>query len=98
MKEFEVDESWTQFLKISYQSLPIPYNGDKGSSLQYPCPLSFFPLCLSENGDTLILAWEEGNSAILYNLRDNRGEEIRISNLVRWFCAKNYVESLVSTS
>ncbi|AES79109.2 putative F-box domain, galactose oxidase/kelch, beta-propeller, F-box associated interaction [Medicago truncatula] len=98
MKEFGVDKSWTQFLKISYLSLPIDYDENNGSSLQYPCPLSFFPLCLSENGDTLILAFDAANSAILYNLRDNRGEEIRIRNLVRWFCAKNYVESLVSTS
>ncbi|XP_027188925.2 F-box protein CPR1-like [Cicer arietinum] len=93
MKEFGVEESWTQFLKITHQSLPIIE-----SVMENIYATGFFPLCLSENGDTLILAWDEDESAILYNLRDNRGEKTRISNQIQWFCAKNYVESLVSTS
>jgi hypothetical protein len=61
-------------------------------------PLTLFPLCLSDNGDTLIVVCEQHHSAILYNLKYDRGENIRISNLIQWFCAQNYIESLVPTS
>ena len=91
MKEFGV---WTQFLKISYKSL-IDF---RRSTLRYPCPFHLFPLCLSENGDTLILACQEDHSAILYNLRHDRSDKIRNNKFIQWFCIKNYVESLVSTS
>jgi hypothetical protein len=86
MKEFGVQESWIMFLKISYHSLPF------GS------PLVLFPLCLSENGDTLILGCNSGKSqAILYSLRDNTVTKIGTNtNPERWFHYKNYVESLVS--
>jgi F-box interacting protein len=90
MKEFGVQESWIQFLKISYQGLPIVYNVSCSRSL-------LFPLCLSENGDILVLAWDRGKQAILYNLRDNTAEKTRYTNYFRWFGSKEYVESLVST-
>lgn len=92
MKEFGDQESWTQFLKISYQSLPIDYNVISNSRMV------LFPLYLSENGGTLILACDEYEQGILYNLSDNRVEKTRITNKIEWFIAKDYVESLVSTS
>jgi F-box interacting protein len=90
MKEFGFEESWTRFLKISYTSF--------GNFRTSWFPLTLFPLCLSDNGDTLIVVCEQHHSAILYNLKYDRGENIRISNLIQWFCAQNYIESLVPTS
>ncbi|XP_045809916.1 F-box/kelch-repeat protein At3g23880-like [Trifolium pratense] len=85
MKEFGVQESWIQFLKISYQDLPIVYN---------VCSrLPLFPLCLSENGDTLVLAWDRGKQAILYNTAEKTG----YTDNCKWYGSKEYVESLVST-
>jgi len=55
-----------------------------------------FPLCLSENGGTLILACDEYEQAILYNLSDNKVEKTRITNKIEWSLSKDYVESLVS--
>ena len=67
MKEFGVEESWTQFIKINYPILLKDfeiqefYNG----SLFYRPQL--MPLCFSENGDTLIFAINLPDQAILYN-------------------------------
>ncbi|KEH22206.1 putative F-box associated interaction domain-containing protein [Medicago truncatula] len=79
MTEFGVEQSWTQFLKISCQNLQ-----------RYR---ELFPLCLSENGHTLILLCFGGNDVILYNLRENRVEK---SSGYTWCDAKDYVESLAS--
>jgi hypothetical protein len=89
MKKFGVQESWLQILKISYLSLPIVYNVRSLSIL--------FPLYFSENGDTLILAWNTADQAILYNLRDNTVEKTRITIKVMLSLSMVYVESLVST-
>jgi F-box interacting protein len=90
MKELGVQESWIQLLKVSYQSLPIVYNVSCSRSV-------LFPLCFYENSDTLVLAWDRGKQAILYNLRDNTAEKTGYTNYFRWFGSKEYVESLVST-
>jgi hypothetical protein len=89
MKEFGVQESWIQFLKLSYQSLPNVYNIRTASILS--------PLYLSENGDTLILIWDNADQAILYKMRDNTVEKTRITNEVRLSLSMVYVESLVPT-
>jgi hypothetical protein len=91
MKDFGVQESWTKFLKISYKNLR------RCLSIYWPSLL--FPVCLSENGDTLILSWGKGEGAILYSLRDNSVKKTRkIKNKIRWYLAKDYIESLVSTN
>jgi len=79
MTEFGVEQSWTQFLKISCQNLQIYHE--------------LFPVCLSENGQTLILLGSRGNEVILYNLRENRVEKSSGHTLCH---AKDYVESLAS--
>ncbi|GAU45641.1 hypothetical protein TSUD_175540 [Trifolium subterraneum] len=91
MKDFGVQESWIQFLKISYKNIR--------SLMSYNRQSFLFPVCLSENGDTLILAWGTSNKeAILYSLRDNSVKKSRkFTNEIRWYLAKDYVESLVST-
>ncbi|CAK8544163.1 unnamed protein product [Lathyrus sativus] len=92
MMEFGVEESWTQFLKISYESLDIdPYYMGRRF---YLIPL--VPLYLSENGETLILATSLEDQAILYNIRDNNSVKTRITNNISWFSVKNYVKSLAS--
>ena len=37
---------------------------------------NLFPMYLSENGDTLVLANDEENEVIIYNCRDNRVEKV----------------------
>lgn len=85
MDEFGVERSWTRFLKISYINLPI-------DSLP---PL--IPLCLSQNGDTIIFSLHLVDQAILYNWRDNTVRRIKSTNGIYWSTAKAYVESLIST-
>ena len=85
MKEFGVEESWTQFLKISYHNLQIDASYVR----------RLVPLCLSDNGDTLILIIKSGVQAILYNWKDNRLKRIESTYEICWHSAKDYVESLV---
>ncbi|XP_058741558.1 F-box/kelch-repeat protein At3g06240-like [Vicia villosa] len=81
MKEFGVEDSWTQFFKIRYHDLQI-YN-----DLQFRC----IPLCMSEKTDTLLLS--NPDTAILYNLRNKKAESIDKP----WkFRNHYYIESLVS--
>jgi len=83
MMEFGVEQSWTQFLKISFQNLQV----DK--FLEY----YLFSFCLSENGETLIFASYVGQEAILYNLKTNRVKQA-IGSAIMWWSSKDYVESL----
>ena len=70
MSEFGVEQSWTQFIKISFQNVQVD---DRFSDwIRYRSFM--FPLCLSENGDTLVLV--SSQKAILYHLKDNRIEEV----------------------
>jgi hypothetical protein len=95
MKDFGVQESWIQLFKISYQ---IFYSCYKYRGTGYICQwLKLVPLCLSKNGDTLILANHEDKKAFIYNCRDNKAEQIRLANETWWLDAMSYVESLVST-
>ncbi|XP_058761559.1 F-box/kelch-repeat protein At3g23880-like [Vicia villosa] len=83
MKEFEVEDSWIQFLKISYRNLRIPPNG----------LYHLLPVCVAEKNGTLLLTSRTNGKAILYNLRDDRVEKL-IS--LWWWRSATYVESLVS--
>jgi F-box interacting protein len=89
MKDYGVHESWIQLFKIGYNNL--------FSELEFEYS-NLFPLYLSENGDTLVLANVEDNEVIIYNCRDNRVEKIGITNNIMWSQAKGYIESLVSTN
>ncbi|KAK7338945.1 hypothetical protein VNO77_19579 [Canavalia gladiata] len=62
MKEFGVRESWTQFLRVSYQDLQL-------DQLQYQFRL--LPLWVSEDDDVLVMAKGSDAQAILYNWREN---------------------------
>lgn len=91
MKIIGVDESWTQLLKISYQILRTRYHAfDDLENCQ------LLPLHLSDHNDTLILANNQEQRAILYNLRNNTAKRTRIIHEIEWFFVKVYVESLVS--
>jgi len=103
MKEFGVQESWTQFLKISYHDLQLNY--DFGFNLKHY--LRLFPLFLSNDGDTLLLSSSEEREAIIYNWRDHRVERTRVTvhktsiddgnkGCLCWSFAKDFVESLIS--
>jgi len=93
MKEFGVQESWTQLFRIDY--FKIYHNLNFYGLTECGPPL--LPLYLSTDGDTLILANSEDDRAIIYNWRDARVERIKISNKLCWFSTMDYVESLVST-
>ncbi|XP_050912078.1 F-box/kelch-repeat protein At3g23880 [Lathyrus oleraceus] len=102
MKKFGVQDSWTQFLKISCHSLQIDY--DYSEYMKYHFDL--VPLFLSKDGDTLILNNIQEDHKILYNWRNNSVVRTNItarktitqdetSDLVS--CSSNgYFESLVS--
>lgn len=82
MKEFGIEDSWIQLLKISYHDL----------QLEHP-RADLFPLCHSEKNDTLVLTNQSKRGIFIYNGRDNR--LVKISNPL-WYTCANYVESLVS--
>ncbi|XP_058741972.1 F-box/kelch-repeat protein At3g23880-like [Vicia villosa] len=103
MKKFGVEDSWFQFLKISYQQLQIDHNFSVDWRKEY---FELVPLLLSEDGDTLVLKSNEENQAILYNWRHNRVQRTKVivsrtitdnstSDHVFWKDAKDFVESLV---
>nr|XP_004491718.1 F-box/kelch-repeat protein At3g23880-like [Cicer arietinum] len=100
MIEFGVQESWIQFLKISYQNLQIDYGISNWLDVEYDSQLFLFPLCLSESSDTLIMASNQEiylyAEAIIYNWSDNRVARTRFNDEILWFFAKDYTESLVS--
>jgi F-box interacting protein len=102
MKEFGVQESWTQLFRIDYinlqmDNLPVVINNNMGLNAGiFDCNTPLFPLHLSKNGDTLILANGDDNHAIIYNGRDKSVERIRVSYKVWLYSSMNYVESLVS--
>ncbi|CAL5191947.1 unnamed protein product [Lathyrus oleraceus] len=102
MMEFGVQESWTQFLKISFQNLRIDHG--ISDSLPYGSQLFLLPLSSCERSNTLIIATnQEGDvfsnqRAILFNWKHNRVEQVTsFYNDILWFFTKEYVESLVST-
>ncbi|CAK8542453.1 unnamed protein product [Lathyrus sativus] len=102
MKKFGVQDSWTQFLKISCHSLQIDY--DYSEYMKYHFKL--VPLFLSKDDDTLILDCILEHPTILYNWRNNSVVRTNISarkiitddetsNCIS--CSANgYFESLVS--
>jgi hypothetical protein len=96
MKEFGVDESWTQLLKINYFTIHIAFEVQEYN-------MRLIPLCFSDD-DALIFATNSGHGPILYDWRNNRVKTIEITNfedeiiLYCWYSAKEYsVESLAST-
>jgi F-box interacting protein len=88
MKEYGVQESWTQLFKISLQYLQmhLPMHND-----------GFQLACLYVNGDRVIFADKCRNRAFIYNLKDETVKIVKSKNIIHWFDkAKDYVESLVS--
>ncbi|XP_004517282.1 F-box/kelch-repeat protein At3g23880-like [Cicer arietinum] len=94
MTEFGNEQSWTQFIRIRFQDLQV--EEEFGDSIYHR--LFLIPLFLSENGDTLILASNIEEQAIIYHLRDNRVRRTKVTNDVMWLISKDYVESLVPIS
>jgi F-box interacting protein len=86
MKEYGVQESWTQLFKISLQYLQMRLYND-----------GFRLACLYINGDIVICVNKLHNDAFIYNLEDKTVERIKSELFIRWFDeTKDYVESLVS--
>ena len=94
MMTFGVEDSWTQFLKLSYQDLLIDSTFSDYETLQ------LVPLLLYEDGDTLILKSNDETEAIICNWRDGKVGRIEITtkskdNTTCWYSTMDYVESLV---
>jgi F-box interacting protein len=86
MKEYGVQESWTQLFKISLQYLQMRLYND-----------GFRLACLYINGDIVICVNKLHNDAFICNLEDKTVERIKSELFIRWFDeTKDYVESLVS--
>ncbi|CAJ2662670.1 unnamed protein product [Trifolium pratense] len=101
MKKFGVEDSWTQFLKVSCHNLQIDDDLSDEHFIKYSLRLE--PLFLSEDGDTLVLDYCQDFQAIIYNRRNNRVERTNITALRRInddgigrCTSKYYFESLVS--
>ncbi|RHN46976.1 putative F-box domain-containing protein [Medicago truncatula] len=93
MMKFGVEDSWTQFFKISYQDLQIDHD--------YYMATQLVPLLPYEDGHTLIIKRQYEHAAILYNWRDNKVERTKIIrdstyDYVCWYSTMDYTESLVS--
>jgi len=83
MREFGVHESWTRLVNVSYAHLQI----------EEPDRL-LVPVCLSENGDVLMLANKNPDDVIMYNQRDNRIEYVELPNN-QIIYAHEHMQSLV---
>jgi len=95
MREFGVQESWTQLFRIEYLHLQrhIPFSDYFLDYMEADIPL--LPLYLFKNEDTLMLRHNGDNGIIIYNMRDKTAEMIGLSRY--WYCPFDYVESLNST-
>ncbi|XP_058741968.1 F-box/kelch-repeat protein At3g23880-like [Vicia villosa] len=97
MKKFGVEDSWTQFVKISYYNLQIDYDySDETTKYKF----QLIPLLLLEDDDTIMLRSTQEPQAILYNWRDNRVKRIKVNvSRKRYYLlsdsVQDYVESLV---
>ncbi|CAJ2636709.1 unnamed protein product [Trifolium pratense] len=101
MKEFGVQESWSQLFRIEYFNLRmrnIPNYNELDFVGLMECDTPLLPMCVSKNGDTLILTKVADGRVIMYDRRD-KGVEIttRVPKQICLFSAIDYVESLVST-
>ncbi|XP_058758216.1 F-box/kelch-repeat protein At3g23880-like [Vicia villosa] len=85
MKEFGVEESWSQFFKICYQDILEDYDFNNESNFRLS------PLYYSEKDDALFLMNYHKQQAIIYSRRYNRVE----SKKRLWLLDRPYVESLV---
>jgi F-box interacting protein len=96
MKEYGVQESWTQLFKINYHNL----------LMQHPIRIRMLPMrntdldqlvCLYVNGDIVIFASTRCKQSFIYNLKEKKVVIIKSKQTMKWFTdSKDYVESLVS--
>ncbi|XP_057426864.1 F-box/kelch-repeat protein At3g23880-like [Lotus japonicus] len=84
MREYGVQKSWTQLVRIGYQD---PQCDD--SVLR---PLS---MCLSEDGDFLLLTYAAGVVIFMCKLRDNSVEYTELPDK-DWLSISSYVPSLIA--
>jgi hypothetical protein len=87
MEEFGVEDSWVQFLKISYLNLQMDYR-PREYEYDYVPGSIVNPLCVSGNGDIVIFAINHQDQVIHYNWRDNRVKRIKSTNVICWYYAK----------
>jgi len=83
MKEFGVQESWTQLFRIEYVNLQLHKPDLKDCFIGFMAfTTTLLPRCLSKNGDTLVFTNREGKRVIILigeigEYRDLKGEEIQ---------------------
>ncbi|KAL5057278.1 hypothetical protein RYX36_028882 [Vicia faba] len=86
MKEYGIQESWSQLFKISYQILPMDFKDER-----------FRMACIYKNGDMVIFVSDCHYDKVIYNLRDKKVETLIVNGCGYWFGHVNvYGESLVA--
>jgi F-box interacting protein len=91
MKEYGVQDSWTQLFKISYQHLAMQIG------ILLPMDTIDQLVCLYVNGDIVVFASTRWKPSFIYNLKDKTVVKIESKNTTHWLSdTKDYVESLVS--
>ncbi|XP_057432862.1 F-box/kelch-repeat protein At3g23880-like [Lotus japonicus] len=84
MREYGVQESWTRLVSVNYEHLRC---------VGFRCrPL----MCLSEDGDILLLIQKENLDVIMYTVRDNSVKYVQLPDNKIWSDVIGYVQSLVS--
>ncbi|CAJ2670206.1 unnamed protein product [Trifolium pratense] len=84
MREFGVQESWIRLVNVSY--VHLQFNNF--------APDDVLPVCLSENGDLLLMANKVKVDVIKYNSSDDKVEYIQLPNNQIWY-ADEHMQSLV---
>ncbi|XP_057432861.1 F-box/kelch-repeat protein At3g23880-like [Lotus japonicus] len=84
MREYGVQESWTRLVSVNYEHL---------GCVGFMCrPL----MCLSEDGDILLLIQKGNLDVIMYTVRENSVKYVQLPDNKIWSDAIGYVQSLVS--
>ncbi|KAJ1382728.1 F-box-like domain superfamily [Sesbania bispinosa] len=90
MKEYGVENSWTQLLRINYTDHPNDWWVE----------FTMYPLLrILDNGDVFLIATHGYGStcgAVFYHKKSNKVENVKISRRLTWIYHMDYVQSLVS--
>ncbi|KAL1340263.1 F-box/kelch-repeat protein At3g23880-like [Arachis hypogaea] len=89
MKEFGNARSWTLLLNVTNEHLQL----DSFFLVSEVFPL--VPMCMSENGDVVLILSAEDIAVIQYDFKDDRVERHAIPRGEVWIQPKDYTESLV---
>ncbi|MED6161253.1 hypothetical protein PIB30_058983 [Stylosanthes scabra] len=91
MNEFGNAASWTQLWNVTYQHLQL-YELSPLDELCHP----LVPMCMSENGDVVVLLSAADGAVIMYDFKVDRVERYNNHGPKLWSHPVDYAKSLVS--